>query len=1140
MLSTANSPADTPCSARAPPPLIAADEGASHQLPFQEPDPAVGLLAHTQQQTPNFSIRDYVFASRIEGAETTPNWPFPRKLLRLCLKHGVRDPLPPFEPPGLVRSRCRGREEVDSEGGRAVVAQVSDHDKVIGDAEPPSTTTSRDQIAAVEFARYRSPEVSGKKCRLVLKTSAISNQSKRPEDIASTSSTVSDPMASKVCPVCKFFVSSSNTTMNVHMDQCLRRLESDGTKLDDTTKPSTDLKSKPRKKRLMVDIYATAPYCTLEELDRRNGTTWARDLAVVAAVPAGGMPPSTETKRPMSSSQSDTRHDGDEPVNAEPPTETKRPRLLPMDVRRDGDESVYIDSNGVKLRILSKLSEKSPMIPGEESKLSKPATEPEFDEGKGVLVTKKKQFGSKPLKHMKAKQLSKKLSSFEMSRKEIQAPPAKEDHHVETRWESEEANLPLAAGNMQSSGRAALGKWVCSKRSDLPKKMKKAILKCSENPKLTTKSPSLQSHDVNSSWSTEDLRRSSPKTKRVDSLPTNTNWPSGSSSALASRPRLKVLSRSSGTSHESDHPRNATARSSGDGQDTSMKAKKIVSLKKNILARMPSSPLEAVNDDDEDDTVERIPKTFRKRRSERGGKLAPDATGTSKKVRTHRPSFFSSTLSSRIGESMEWMLPSGRNLPESEEEEEEEVVMPMEEPGHSTPEQKPLEAEFPDIVFSFSSNAQSFTHEEQASPRLNDKKEMRSFDVQMADEVAFRGEGKLRPVVRTRAETASADHESSDCLTSHGGVGLDAPLENSSLTSSQAKSDQCRTPAPLDSEPSFSPGSTASIVSTPPQEAYRPEGSEAEPTARPEHTGEARGRAIETRNEKIEMISQAKERPEQVSDGQGCCCSRREGAVPSRGMQISALCIAPPRLSSSFVSYPGLRSGSPTDLTKSSPESGAGKLLPAAYGGLGSNSASSPSQTPPTPNSVLRLMGKDLMVLKEDQSTRPSNPQPAPSVNSSPRLGVGPAPTVPEHEGYWYNYRPQLRDGPCVFGQVFPVAIHQFPLHPSSMKRRNMKEEVIVIDDSPDSGPEMADALPTIAVSNPIAQQRQFACFPSRAQYVTRDVSGGFRPVFPRTDTRELANAVRSAEGLRPLLPNPFYFRSTSTGQHHGQPVYYP
>ncbi|KAJ6823426.1 uncharacterized protein M6B38_383665 [Iris pallida] len=1243
MLST-ESPAETPCSSTAPPPPPkAADERASDRLPFPEADPAVGLLAHTQQQTPNFSLREYVFASRRGGVET--NWPFRRKLLRLCSKHGVRDPLPPFEPPKLVRSRCR-RDEVGSEAGRAVAGQVglhesrdrvcsscvepvpllpsdvvSDAGRVIGDAETPSTVMSRDRIG-LEFARRQPPpqekletsqELSGKKCKLVLKVSAAS-QSKRPEDIASTSSTVSDPMASKICPVCKQFSSSSMTTLNAHMDQCLR-VESNTTRLD-MAKPSS-LKPKPSKKRLMVDIYATAAYCTLEDLDRRNGTTWARDSSLVA--PAGEPP--TETKRPMLS-QVDIRHDGDEAAYVEPPAETKRPRLPPTDVRRDGDESVYVDSNGIKLRILSKLSDKPPMIPWEESKRKKDVLSvPEFNEGKSVSSGKKTLSGSNFLKHMKPKPLSKKLSSFEMMPiREIQAPSAKVHCHAEARRDDEDVNLRLVAETMQSGGRATLGQWVCSKRSDLPKKkMKKAVQKCSENPNVTTKSPlsksdqpglslpsGVRSH-LNSSWSTEELRSPPPKTRRVDFLQDEKKG-SSVASASANGLRLKVLSRSCGASTSSrrntgeEHPNGvhrATARSS-DGCHLSVKAKKIVSLKKNILVRRPSFPLEAVDGDDVDG--QRAPKSFRKRRSvlvsgKRGRELALGVNGTSKKVRIRRPNFSLST---------QRLFERGSNLCESEKEREEDV--PMEELSHGTPEQAPLRSSSSmekvdddhvdrDNLVSerlstdsatdedpkpsgdeyAQSASESESQEERAAPRLYDKNEMQSFDhgqqetdgrtdVRVTGEAAdaFGGEGESRVVVQckeSQAETASAQ-ESSACLTSHGEVGLDVPLENSSATSGQAKSDR---------EPSFSPGSTASTISTPSQDVYRPKVSKPEPSTRSENNGEARGRAIGMRNEEVEMILE----PGQLRDGQGCCCSRREGisrefpfmrqtvvppaaaatAVPLRGKQISGLYIAPPRLSS-FVSYPGLRAESVTEFTKPSPESAADSVKFPAYGGLGSNGASSPSQPPPTPNSVLRLMGKDLMVLKEDSA------QPSPSGNSVPSLGFGPARTVSNQESYWYNYSPQLQNVSSVFTQALPMASHPLPLHAGFLVKPDRQppakrstasprppytmKEVIVIDDSPDSEPEMPATLPpaaaAVAVSNPIAQQRQFACFPSHAQYVS---GGGFRPVYPKPGptTKELANAVvRGGEGLRPLLPNPFYFHSTSTGQlHHlGQPVYFP
>ncbi|KAL2456437.1 hapless 8 [Forsythia ovata] len=86
-------------------------------------------------------------------------------------------------------------------------------------------------------------------------------------------------MTSKVCPVCNTFSSSSNTTLNAHIDQCL----SGESKIKWTANSRvTEHRIKPRKTGLMVDIYETASYCTLEELDRRNGTNWALNLGFPA------------------------------------------------------------------------------------------------------------------------------------------------------------------------------------------------------------------------------------------------------------------------------------------------------------------------------------------------------------------------------------------------------------------------------------------------------------------------------------------------------------------------------------------------------------------------------------------------------------------------------------------------------------------------------------------------------------------------------------------------------------------------------------------------------------------------------------------------------------------------------------------
>ncbi|XP_022039595.1 uncharacterized protein LOC110942164 [Helianthus annuus] len=82
--------------------------------------------------------------------------------------------------------------------------------------------------------------------------------------------------SSKICPVCKVFSSSSNTTLNAHIDRCL---SGESTTMKWTADREVVIKHriKPRKMRLMADIYKSAAHCTVEELDARNGTCWANN-----------------------------------------------------------------------------------------------------------------------------------------------------------------------------------------------------------------------------------------------------------------------------------------------------------------------------------------------------------------------------------------------------------------------------------------------------------------------------------------------------------------------------------------------------------------------------------------------------------------------------------------------------------------------------------------------------------------------------------------------------------------------------------------------------------------------------------------------------------------------------------------------
>lgn len=346
--------------------------------------------------------RDYVFGAR--SKDIKKNWPFSQRNLQLCLKHGVKDVLPPFQSLDSVREgsgrRCAAgtclpdKENIcnsdsfryldgepsgwvpsssDSAQPNPRIAANCIDINSSGSAEEkdfPSSTTSNSQsdIGSVHTQRLSSSAVetdtlqevsaeleaagdlaphksenktqpSAKKCRLIVKLRSVSDPSST-EDIASNCTTLSEAMASKTCPVCKTFSSSSNTTLNAHIDQCLS-VESTSRWVEDTKQ--TRHRIKPRKTRLMVDICATAPRCTLEELDRRNGSTWATNLSLPTQ-------------------------------NTEVCASEKRQRLLPVHPEETGDEgAVYIDASGTKVRILSKLNAPSSVSNGgEHFQTSKP------------------------------------------------------------------------------------------------------------------------------------------------------------------------------------------------------------------------------------------------------------------------------------------------------------------------------------------------------------------------------------------------------------------------------------------------------------------------------------------------------------------------------------------------------------------------------------------------------------------------------------------------------------------------------------------------------------------------------------------------------------------------------------------------
>ncbi|XP_010534837.1 PREDICTED: uncharacterized protein LOC104810306 [Tarenaya hassleriana] len=402
----------------------------------------------SHSQTPNFCIRDYVFAVRRKDVEK--NWPFSPENLQLCLKHGVKHPLPPFQSFGPVKDRSLKPCTVEAASD---VAKMSDDDHptsrkvrvLAGKLKPcsentlPSTATSAnqseieclesdqpvsDQSTVKQYPPSRSKtentttirSPTGKKCRLVVKFGSSSA-----EDVAS------ELMASsKTCPVCKNFSSSSNTTLNAHIDQCL----ASGSKpvSDPSSRLAARHKIKPRKIRLMTDIYTTAKECTLEELDRRNGTSWAA---------MGG----------------EKRSEG---VNEE-----GKGRRASMDLSRDSacdEANVYVDANGTKVRILSKLDSDGTM-----------AKMP-VKGGKLFSVKKKSRHGKRKHKYLKLVPQSTKLLPPKAHSSQVQVDQEEEGYsQEETRKEEFGAPKRIKLLSLPGSSR----QWTPMKSTTVTKEPSK-------------------------------------------------------------------------------------------------------------------------------------------------------------------------------------------------------------------------------------------------------------------------------------------------------------------------------------------------------------------------------------------------------------------------------------------------------------------------------------------------------------------------------------------------------------------------------------------------------------------------------------------------------------------------------------------
>ncbi|KAI4320867.1 hypothetical protein MLD38_034306 [Melastoma candidum] len=429
----------------------------------------------------NFSLREYVFRSR--SKDISANWPFSQKNLQICLQHGVTEVLPPFkcidavnchsfeiskfENRSFVGKDCfSGFQSVPSsskskvpspectavlnvDGAAASSEQLSmlqsptkgNTPLVAVQVSQPSTVLlpRKTVIPPASFESESLAQEAGKKCRLIVKFGAKSERSSG-DDAASNCTSVPENMGSKVCPVCKTFSSSSNTTLNAHIDQCLS-LESMPKGL------AIRHRIKPRKTRLMVDIYETAKRCTVEELNRRNGLACTNSLIMdaptVDAVPGEkGWP-------------------GRQMVRAGDPND---------------DGAVYIDANGTKLRILSKFSDAST----ESGSIKHVRSKKSSQQKKGIGMFKKKMkklHGQKIYKSSKLASKNKKLHS--MKRHDSQLLERKNVCWMDEEGEGSQGHSQWSQGPVKPGVCGILRRWSSSKRTSVKKKL---VAKERENP----------------------------------------------------------------------------------------------------------------------------------------------------------------------------------------------------------------------------------------------------------------------------------------------------------------------------------------------------------------------------------------------------------------------------------------------------------------------------------------------------------------------------------------------------------------------------------------------------------------------------------------------------------------------------------
>lgn len=1226
-------PSGPSCSSKSAGPGVSADPAtsAAEEPASQDPRDLV-------QPYPKFSIRDYVFASRSKGIKRS--WPFHPHSLELCLNHGVKDPLPPFEPPDLIRSQplntsrdfeqsaacpeaiisvglvknrdagssneytgdinfqsCQPVDEslaptpyTSPEDGKSGIDQVgstneSDHtDEAIPiDLQDNSCTkASRRTEVAVPLRRLRnidsSCEPSEKKCKFVVKLGA-STDIRRAEDIASNSSSISDPMASKTCPVCKVFASTSNTTLNAHIDQCLSA-ESNTEHVETVLVKS---KVKPRKKRLMVDIYKTALPYTLEDLDRRNGTNWAVELAM-------------------------------SPVSKEVCTENRSPEVVSFDRRDDEREGdVYVDSNGIKIRILSKCND-VPLVRDDlgSRKVAKHET------GKGILMSKR-MLKSKVLKNKKLKMHGKKYSKTSHLNSQVQAYPH-DDINEETSEEEQQAWNP--SESTSNCGSRTMQRWVCSKRSDINKSLSrkhsgKTFDKVTPGAQKSDRSIMLGFNDsqvpespagVFSSESPEymattseaiGIEQSNGPSKVLRSIPT---WSSKthlqstvmpkvprSAAALAKR-KIKEIGRREATKLDNyDIVRNHTSAKRSEARSLSFSTagpsngpNRLASTSKKI--RKHRSPLRTGKRAFSPSST-RLVHGF-------GEEHEPDTSHVNKKFRVTSNEGPKKFLKHTEEDTADNDFSFASDMPVSGQQNDQYDVAQETEGTQMDCEGEDAETDVPYDSVSRSDPADCCNQisDVSLSPENNrtadDDVLVEGYSVALEDpdfsEQLAHGHESNSAANNEMDEwqmEPTSTKESSPCLTSNRDMGPGGPQDNSSITSNGENSNQ-EHGLPLGRDSLDSPISTASTMS--PQAALK------DSRTNEEEPGPSTGRTVEEQitgclNQETKSIPVATE-GEQLPNEKPFRCSCQENisreshqsavARPMlnfTGKQVPQLHIGL-RASSSFSTYQRT-STKPNPCLDSHDHLLAAKVSAESTISLPSYATDciSPSlqtQLPSPSNPILRLMGKNLMVMNNEESLHPQAPSSDYILRGNYTAPVGFMPPNYQHlsNSAFINMPPttashqiplpSVQAGSFVAPPLHGGSVMQSDHHSQQKSYRNimpvmhhptyMMKEVIVINDSPERRSEPQASMPfppatppTLSVPNNMPPH-PFYRLPPQSPVLPRERAVGSMPVY--TNVGSVVGVNSSSQGSQtevanPYMPNPFFVQSR-TG-YINPPVYY-